>query len=96
MEDKDIGRIIGGIVGRADYVICAKPDYYRSADPEDLMRHVSSHGKKGEVVASIPDAIERAKALAGPGEMILVTGSLFTVGEALTYFDPVKYRPDGI
>ena len=95
MEDKDISRIIGGIIDVTDYVICAKPVYYRSADPGILMRYVSSRGKKGEAVQSISGAIRRAKSLAGPRDMILVTGSLFTVGEALTYFDPVKYRPDG-
>ena len=96
MEDKDISRIIDGIMDVTDYVICTKPVYYRSADPEILMKHVSSHGKKGEVVRSISGAVRRAKDLAGPRDMILVTGSLFTVGEALTYFDPVRYRPDGI
>jgi hypothetical protein len=28
--------------------------------------------------------------------MVLITGSLFTVGEALTYFDPERYRPDDL
>jgi dihydrofolate synthase/folylpolyglutamate synthase len=96
MEDKDIGRIMAGITEKADHVICTRPEYYRSADPEILMRYISSRGKAAEVVPSISDAIQRAKELATPRDMILVTGSLFTVGEALTYFDPVKYRPDGI
>jgi dihydrofolate synthase/folylpolyglutamate synthase len=47
-------------------------------------------------VPVISNAIARAKEIAGPRDMILITGSLFTVGEALTYFDPVKYKPDGI
>lgn len=96
MEDKDIGRIIDRLIDMAGYVICARPVYYRSADPEDLMKYVSSHGKKGEVVVSVSDAIKKAKELANPRDMILITGSLFTVGEALTYFDPVKYRPDDV
>ena len=40
--------------------------------------------------------LDRAKELAAPQDLILVCGSLFTVGEAMTYFDPDKYRPDGI
>jgi hypothetical protein len=28
--------------------------------------------------------------------MILITGSLFTVGEALTAIDPIKYKPDKV
>jgi dihydrofolate synthase/folylpolyglutamate synthase len=96
MKDKDIDSMISRIVPLADYVICTSPDYYRSAAPGDLMRDVSSHGKPGEVVPMVSKAIEKAKEMAGPRDLILVTGSLFTVGEALTYFDPIKYRPDDV
>ena len=96
MEDKDIENMIGKIIPLADYVICTSPDYYRSADPGDLMGTVSSHGKPGEIIPMVSGAIEKAKEMAGPQDLILVTGSLFTVGEALTHFDPERYRPDGI
>ena len=96
MRDKDLDSIFSRIVPLADYVICTSPDYYRSAEPGDLMRNASSHGKPGEVVPMVSRAIERAKEIAGPQDLILVTGSLFTVGEALTYFDPIKYRPDDV
>jgi folylpolyglutamate synthase/dihydropteroate synthase len=29
-------------------------------------------------------------------DMILICGSLFTVGEAMSYFDPEGCRPDGL
>jgi dihydrofolate synthase/folylpolyglutamate synthase len=41
-------------------------------------------------------AIAEARALAGQGDMILVCGSLFTVGEALTCIDPETYGTDKI
>ncbi|MDB9822605.1 bifunctional folylpolyglutamate synthase/dihydrofolate synthase [Deltaproteobacteria bacterium] len=96
MEDKDVENIIGRIVPMADYVICTSPVYSRSADPADLIRYVSSLRKPGEVVSLVSAAIEKAKEMAGPEDLILVTGSLFTIGEALTHFDPEKYRPDGV
>jgi dihydrofolate synthase/folylpolyglutamate synthase len=96
MEDKDIGKVIRGIVSMADYVIFTRPDYYRSANPEDLMREAAPLGKPGETLSVIPQALDKARALANPEDMILVCGSLFTVGEAMTYFDPEKYRPDEI
>jgi len=34
--------------------------------------------------------------MARPGDAILVTGSLFTVGEALSYLDPEKFKPDPV
>jgi dihydrofolate synthase/folylpolyglutamate synthase len=94
MKDKDINSMISGIVPLSDYVICTRPVYYRSADPGALMKKVSLYHTPGEVVPMISGAVEKAKQMAGPRDMILVTGSLFTTGEALTYFDPVEYRPD--
>jgi len=96
MEDKDIRKIFYKIVPSADYVIYTSPDYYRSANPEILMKSASNMGKQGEIVSVISEAIDRAKEIAGPQDMILITGSLFTVGEALTYFDPETFRPDGV
>jgi dihydrofolate synthase/folylpolyglutamate synthase len=96
MEDKDINSIIRLISPVADYIICTKPDYYRAAEPGRIMKEVSAAGKQGEVVTMLPAAIEKAKNMAGSRDLILVTGSLFTVGEALTHLDPVKYRPDPV
>jgi len=96
MEDKDVGKILKGILPIADYVIYTRPDYYRSARPERLMKEGLPLGKPGEIVPAISDALDMAKEMAGPKDMILVSGSLFTVGEAMTYFDPEKYRPDDV
>lgn len=96
MKDKDINNMISRLVPMADYVICTSPDYYRAAESGDLMRNTYLHGKAVEAVPVISKAIKRAREMAGPQDMILITGSLFTVGEALTYFDPVRYKPDGI
>ena len=96
MEDKDIGRIIQGILPMADYVIYTKPDYYRSADPEILVREAASIKREGEIVPAISDALDKARGMAHPEDLILICGSLFTVGEAMTYFDPEKQRPDEI
>ena len=96
MADKDINSITGGLTSLADHVICSSPEYFRSARPEDLYKAVSSQGKKTEIIKTLPEAINRAKKIAGKKDMILITGSLFTVGEALTAIDPVKYKPDGV
>ena len=96
MEDKDIGQILKGILPMADYVFYTRPQYYRSASPERLMEEGLRLGKKGTMVPKICDALDMARKMAEPRDMILVSGSLFTVGEAMTYFDPEKYRPDDI
>jgi len=96
MADKDISRIVREIVPVADYVICTRPDYYRAAPPETLMNAASPLWKGGEACPRLPDALKRATALAAQGDLILVTGSLFTVGEAMACLEPQTYQPDKI
>ena len=96
MEDKDIGRLIRGIVPVSDYVIYTRPVYSRAANPEILAAEGASSGKPGEVIQVLTQALDRARQMAEPRDLIVVTGSLFTVGEALTYFDPEAHRPDVI
>jgi dihydrofolate synthase/folylpolyglutamate synthase len=95
MKDKDIHTIVKEIAPLSDHIICSAPEYYRAAKPEELHRVVSAYSKRAEMIEGLKAAIEKAKAMTGPDDMILITGSLFTVGEALTVIDPVRYRPDG-
>jgi len=96
MEDKDVGKILKGILPMADYVFYTRPAYYRAASPERLMKEGSTLGKPGRIVPKISDALDMAREMADSTDLILVSGSLFTVGEAMTYFDPDRYRPDDI
>ncbi len=94
MKDKDIKSILGAIVPKSDYVIYTRPVYSRAAEPELLRSYAVRFNKKGEVIPRLTDALERAKDIATPNDLILVTGSLFTVGEALSYLDPKHYFTD--
>ncbi len=80
----------------ADHVLFTKPDYYRAASPETLMQAASPLGKPGEIQPTLAKALERAKKMANREDLILVTGSLFTVGETMALLDPETYRPDSI
>jgi dihydrofolate synthase/folylpolyglutamate synthase len=94
MEDKDIRDILREIVPIANHVIYTRPKYYRSADPTQLEEGSRKWCASSDVIRNIPDAINRAREMARPKDLILITGSLFTVGEALSYLDPVQFRPD--
>jgi len=94
MADKAIGHMMRAIVPLADYLICTRPLYSRAADPEVLMEKARPLHKPGETVPLLAAALTRAQEMAGPHDLIVVCGSLFTVGEALIYFDPVTYRSD--
>jgi len=96
MADKKIGQMLRGIVPICDYAIFTRPLYPRAASPEVLMDKALLSGKPAETVPFLPEALDRAKKMARPEDLIVVCGSLFTVGEALTYFDPQAYAPDEI
>jgi dihydrofolate synthase/folylpolyglutamate synthase len=96
MADKEIARILREIVPIADYAFYTRPAYSRAADPGVLAEEGAKMGTPFQVAATLPEALSSARCMAGPDDLILVCGSLFTVGEALSHFDPVHYAPDDL
>lgn len=96
MADKDIPAMLREIVPIADFVVYTRPVYARAADPEVLHEKARGFCVPCEKTQTISQALERARELAEPDDLILVCGSLFTVGEALTCLDPVRYAPDPV
>ncbi len=90
MGDKEIVKVLRPTVSLADYVFYTQPAYWRAAAPEVLMQKAAFLGKPGETVPELSAAIAKAKEMAGPEDLILITGSLFTVGEALAHFQGTK------
>jgi dihydrofolate synthase / folylpolyglutamate synthase len=94
MDDKDISGIFKWIAPLADHIIYTRPDYYRAAAPERLMAEGAPFKRPGEIRQDLSGALDRARKLADPTDMVVVCGSLFTIGEALPYFDPERYKKD--
>jgi dihydrofolate synthase/folylpolyglutamate synthase len=87
LKDKDIKTMASTIVPISDEVIVTKSGNPRAADPQMLqeMLKASDANKNVVVEDSIPRAIDHAKHIAKQKDLICVTGSLFTVGEARGY-----------
>ncbi|MBW1680706.1 MAG: bifunctional folylpolyglutamate synthase/dihydrofolate synthase [Deltaproteobacteria bacterium] len=94
MADKDVGAILRALIAPAHHVIYTRPAYPRAAEPETLREKAAGLGKGGEVVGDLAGALERAMGLAAPEDMVVVCGSLFTAGEALSLLDPEHFEPD--
>jgi dihydrofolate synthase / folylpolyglutamate synthase len=77
--NKDLAGIAAALAPLADRVIVTRNDSVRSADPADV---VAAFVGEAEIAPSVGDAIASARASAGPKDVILVTGSLFTVADA--------------
>ncbi|MFA5410833.1 MAG: folylpolyglutamate synthase/dihydrofolate synthase family protein [Candidatus Omnitrophota bacterium] len=83
-SDKDIKGICHELSGLADSVILTRADSPRAAKPEVLGGYFKD--KERYLTNSVKEAISLAKQKAGTRDLILVTGSLFVVGEAREIF----------
>ena len=81
--NKDIEGIVGPLAAIADEVYVTRNDSVRSAEPEVVAAAATAAGA-GEVhvLPGVREALEAAMAAAASGDAVLVTGSLFTVGDA--------------
>ncbi len=83
MRDKAISEMTEILFPLADRVIVTRPENPRSASPEEIQQAGSRTGAEIEPVAEIGAALERARRASGPDTVIVVTGSIYLVGEAM-------------
>jgi len=76
MRDKAVEEIAGILFPLADELIFTAPNYSRALRPEALQEIAGS----GRIASSIEEALRLAEA--GPDDVIVITGSLFLIGEA--------------
>lgn len=85
MKDKDIEGILKPLTNISQTVILTKPIGERAASPEKLKECVKNlHCSEPVLLTSstVSEALELAKRLWKEGDVILVTGSFYTTGEA--------------
>ncbi len=82
MADKNQAGVMGPLVSLADEVIFTRPDYFRAADPRALAAAFPSPRGRTRVAPRVDQAVDLARGLAAEQDLILITGSLFVVGEA--------------
>lgn len=82
LEDKDADGIVSILVPLADRVITSAARSPRALDAEKLAAKVETFEKSVTATATITEAISQARREARQNDLILITGSLYTVGEA--------------
>ena len=87
MKDKQSDEILKKLTSFADHFILVRPNQKRSENPTRLKEILRKYNASCEVIESIPKAIRKAKQTALPDDMVCVTGSIFTVGEAKQYLE---------
>ena len=83
MEDKDCMEILKGIINDAGKLILTRPEMDRAADPHSLKASVEKFFSLPVIVeAKIKEAVKLAVKAAGEDDIILITGSFYTISEA--------------
>ncbi|NLM05144.1 MAG: bifunctional folylpolyglutamate synthase/dihydrofolate synthase [Clostridiales bacterium] len=84
LRDKDIKGLLRNIIPLVDKVIVTKVNNPRTMAVDDLAKELVSFGKKIYVVKDIDGAINKAYEITESTDAILITGSLYMIGEART------------
>jgi len=83
MRDKAIGEISEILFPLAERVIATQAENPRSATPEEIRQSATRAQAEIEAVADVAAALVRARQFAAPNAVIVITGSIYIVGEAM-------------
>jgi len=83
MRDKNIAEILAVVAPLVERIVITQPSNSRSAPYDELLRRLPSNISKEKTFATdnVASAIDIADNVTPPGGIILVTGSLYLVGE---------------
>jgi dihydrofolate synthase / folylpolyglutamate synthase len=90
-EDKDIEGMFSELMPRVQQVIATRSIHPRAMEPELLEGLAHQFGKPAVIAPSIEEALEQAVHSASPGEVVLVTGSIFiAAGARQSWYNQMK------
>ena len=87
MKDKQSDEMLQELTNFADHFILVRPNQERSENPTRFKKILKKYNTPCEVIESIPKAIRKVKQTALSDDMVCITGSIFTVGEARHYLE---------
>lgn len=88
MNDKDREGIMKPLLPLASEIIFTAAGYGRAASPETLAAEAHALGYSGHTALTVEDALNLAERLYTQGDLIIVTGSFYTIGEAKEALGP--------
>lgn len=83
MRDKAISEMAEILFSLAERVIATRPENPRAAAPEEIQVAAARTGVAIEAVEDVQRALERARELAGADTVVVITGSIYLVGEVM-------------
>ncbi len=93
MKDKDISEIGKTLFPKADKLILTTPDNPRAAKAEELFEFLPAKFSSENVFTTekVAEALEIAQKISSDNDLILVTGSLYLIGEAQKILNAENY-----
>jgi dihydrofolate synthase/folylpolyglutamate synthase len=83
MADHNLRAVAETLFPLAERVVLTRARNPRAAPPEELLELTGDLCAQVATAESVPEALQRARAAAGREDAVVVTGSLYVVGEAL-------------
>ncbi|HJV65836.1 MAG TPA: folylpolyglutamate synthase/dihydrofolate synthase family protein [Geomonas sp.] len=93
MADKELSGLLGHLLPLADRVFAVAPALERALPAQELADFCRAAGAEAEAAGSVPDGLERARQAAADDDLVVVCGSLFTVGEARSLLVSRRFEP---
>lgn len=90
--DKDIDLIYAPLARLADTIYTVTPAVERALKDEELSRFFRKQGRASQPCGSAAAGVCKARSEASGGDLILVCGSLFVVGEVKSWLENVNYN----
>lgn len=93
MADKSWQEMLLPLLPRVQQVVAVAPALDRALDADLLVQFCRQQGCPAAAAGGVAAGIEAARQLATADDLVLVTGSLFTVGEARAYLTGTPFMP---
>lgn len=93
-EDKNVAGMLDRLVPLADEIIVTTANHPRSATPEQLAALLAARGRPATVTHAVAEAFAAALRVAGPGDLVLATGSIIVIGDLLNHWDTLQSADD--
>src|SRR5256884_3532122 len=84
LNDKDLKGMAAALGPRATHVYACRPKTHRAFAADEVASAFAPYAK-AESMPLVKDAIDAAISEAGEGQVVLITGSIYTAGEALDH-----------
>jgi dihydrofolate synthase/folylpolyglutamate synthase len=85
LSDKDARGAMANLAPLFDHVVCTSSSSPRAFSPQEMLEASLRYNKNCRAVEGVGNAIDLAEGLAGKDGFLFVSGSLYTIGEAMQH-----------